>query len=322
MDQLLAEEITLRKLEVFSSFMKNETIGRTAEALKMSNVSIHRSLHSLEEGIGCPLFTRKGRNLLPLPTAKELYAHIDRVLTDLHSCIHSTRLLGNVDNDHVRLGTLYSLAIQTLPQLITGLRLRRPHIDFELHMGSNEQLLRKLSESQLDAIIIATGKEVIDRARFEVLPLFTDRIYLTAPINADFPAGMSATAPVDLCLFKGKPFISLSEGFATYKDFQSAFRFEPNIVAKVKDIFSVLSMVQSGLGFALLPRRMCAVYKGSVRFLPLADCFQQNQSIGIVFDRSREHEPNLLALVAEGRMFARHLPSLNFPTESDSHNAE
>ena len=325
MEQLLEEEITRRKLEVFSSFMKNETIGRTAEVLKMSNVSIHRSLHSLEEGIGCPLFTRKGRNLLPLPTAKELYAHIDRVLADLHSCIRSTRLLGNVGNDHVRLGTLYSLAIQTLPQLITGLRLRRPHIDFELHMGSNKLLLNKLSESQLDAIIIATGKEVIDRTRFEVLPLFTDRIYLTAPMDADFPTGMSATAPVDLRLFKGKPFVSLSEGFATYRDFQSAFRvagFEPNIVAKVKDIFSVLSMVQSGLGFALLPRRMCAVYKGSVRFLPLAECFQQNQSIGIVFDRSREYEPNLLALVAEGRMFARHLPSLNFPAVSDSHSVE
>ncbi len=317
MGKLIEEEITLRKLEIFSAFMKNETIGKTAEVLKMSNVSIHRSLHSLEEGIGCPLFIRKGRNLLPLPTAKELYSRIDYVLADLHSCIHMTRLLGNVGNDHMRLGTLYSLAIQTLPQLIAGLKARRPHIDFELHMGSNEMLLKRLSENQLDAIIIATEKDYIDTSRFEVLPLFTDTIFLTAPISFALP-GMTpdgkVSQPIDLRLLKGQPFVSLSEGFATYKDFQTAFRvagFEPNVVAQVKDIFSVLSMVQSGLGLALLPRRVCTVYKGSVRFLPLANAYQQNQTIGIVFDKSREHEPNLLALVAEGRMFARNLPSLS-----------
>lgn len=323
MEPLLEEEITLKKLEIFSVFMKNETIGRTAEVLKMSNVSVHRSLHSLEEGIGCPLFIRKGRNLLPLATAKELYSHIDHVLSDLDRCIRIVRLLGNVGNDHVRLGTLYSLAIQTLPQLIAGVRVRRPTIDFELHMGSNEQLLKKLSENQLDAVIIDTEKDCIDQSRFEVLPLFTDKLYLTVPMNLPLPfnstIGQENSIPIDLRLLKDQPFISLSEGFATYKDFQSAFKiagFEPNIVAKVKDIFSVLSMVQSGLGLALLPRRMCAVYKGSVRFLPLADMYQQNQTIGIVFDKSREHEPNLLALVAEGRMFARHLPSL-VDTNSD-----
>ncbi len=92
-----------------------------------------------------------------------------------------TRLLGNVGNDHMRLGTLYSLAIQTLPQLIAALKERRPHIDFELHMGSNETLLKRLSENQLDAIIIATEKDYIDTSRFEVLPLFTDSIFLTVP---------------------------------------------------------------------------------------------------------------------------------------------
>ena len=184
-------------------------------------------------------------------------------------------------------------------------------------MGSNEMLLKRLSENQLDAIIIATEKDYIDTSRFEVLPLFTDTIFLTAPISFALP-GMTpdgkVSQPIDLRLLKGQPFVSLSEGFATYKDFQTAFRvagFEPNVVAQVKDIFSVLSMVQSGLGLALLPRRVCTVYKGSVRFLPLANAYQQNQTIGIVFDKSREHEPNLLALVAEGRMFARNLPSLS-----------
>lgn len=108
-------------------------------------------------------------------------------------------------------------------------------------------------------------------------------------------------------------FISLGDGFATFADAKCAFEiagFELKIVAKVQDIFSVLSMVQSGLGMALLPGRVFSVFERRVGFYPLAERYQQRQNLGIVFDRSREHEPNLLALAAEGRMFALKMAAL------------
>ena len=64
------QEITFRKLSVFMMFMAKGNIARTAEAMKLSSVSVHRALHSLEEGVGCPLFVHKGRNLLPLQSPK------------------------------------------------------------------------------------------------------------------------------------------------------------------------------------------------------------------------------------------------------------
>lgn len=48
-------------------FMTKNNITRTAEALDLSSVSVHRALHTLEEAINCPLFIHKGRNLVPLP---------------------------------------------------------------------------------------------------------------------------------------------------------------------------------------------------------------------------------------------------------------
>ncbi len=50
------QEITFRKLSVFMMFMAKGNIARTAEAMKLSSVSVHRALHTLEEGVGCPLF--------------------------------------------------------------------------------------------------------------------------------------------------------------------------------------------------------------------------------------------------------------------------
>ena len=54
------QEITFRKLSVFMMFMAKGNIARTAEAMKLSSVSVHRALHTLEEGVGWPrcLFTK------------------------------------------------------------------------------------------------------------------------------------------------------------------------------------------------------------------------------------------------------------------------
>ena len=67
MQEDINQEITFRKLSVFMMFMAKGNIARTAEAMELSGVSVHRALHTLEEGVGCSLFVHKGRNLLPLP---------------------------------------------------------------------------------------------------------------------------------------------------------------------------------------------------------------------------------------------------------------
>ncbi len=56
-----------------------------------------------------------------------------------------------------------------------------------------------------------------------------------------------------------------------------------------------------------MPGRMKKVYESSVQLLRTAEPYQMQQLIAIVFARNREHDPNLLALAAEGRMYARSL---------------
>ena len=54
------EEITLKKLEVFLSFMELNNLARVADALGQSTVSVHRALHSLEDGLRCPCSSARG----------------------------------------------------------------------------------------------------------------------------------------------------------------------------------------------------------------------------------------------------------------------
>ncbi|MCX2946422.1 LysR family transcriptional regulator, partial [Rahnella perminowiae] len=58
---MIDSEITFRKLEIFLAYMEKQNITRAAEQLGLSSVSVHRALHSLEEGLRCPLFIHRGR---------------------------------------------------------------------------------------------------------------------------------------------------------------------------------------------------------------------------------------------------------------------
>lgn len=307
---MIDSEITFRKLEVFLVFMEKLNIARTAEQLGLSSVSVHRALHSLEEGLRCPLFIHRGRNLLPLPAADTLQQHAIQVIEQMALGIQAAQRTAGFGEKRIRLGTLYSLTLETIPRLIMGLKIRRPSLELELIMGSNETLLSRLAAQQLDAILISTSDSFIDEQLYENLPLFKDDIYLAVPADS----ALVTEGTVDLRDFRQQKFVSLAEGFATYHGFQEAFQiagFEPDIVTQVNDIFSMLSLVQAGVGCTLIPGRMKGVYADTIKLLPLAEPYQMRQTIALVFARSRERDPNLLALAAESRMYARSHPQKN-----------
>ncbi len=184
MNPVTTNDITFRKLAIFMTFMEKGNIARTAEALELSGVSVHRALHTLEENVRCPLFIHKGRNLVALPAAWTLLEYCQEVTQLMARGLEEARKTAGVGQGRLRVGTLYSLTLETVPRLIMGMKLRRPDLELDLTMGSNDTLLHMLEDGTLDAIIISISESDIDRNNMEVLPLFHDDIFLAAPASA------------------------------------------------------------------------------------------------------------------------------------------
>ena len=81
------EEITFRKLEVLLAFMEAGSLAKAAEALGVSTVSVHRALHTLEEGMHWALFRHEGRNLLPTEAAQVLAEVADEVIKTMRELL-------------------------------------------------------------------------------------------------------------------------------------------------------------------------------------------------------------------------------------------
>lgn len=297
------EMITLKKLEVFLTFMKVGTLSEAAEKLQLSSVSVHRAIHSLEEGLKCPLFRQEGRLLTPLPSARVLEERVTQVLNDLQDGITSTREVAGLYSNQFKLGALYSLTISTLPQLIAGLKRRKSDLNIELSLGSNASLLGKLRSFELDVILISAEK-TIDDVEYTHLPLFEDELMLA--VSCDSP--LANNSQIRLEDFQQENFVTLSDGFATSADTQKVFQkagIQPNIAMELGDIFSLMSMVSGGVGYAILPRRVEHVFDTKIKLLSMENMADMKQQVVMVCLASRERDPRILNCIAECRNYAR-----------------
>ncbi len=302
------EELTLKKLETFLAFMRSGNLSKAAAELNTSNVSVHRAIHSLESALRCPLFKHEGRNLIPLESAYVLEEKAQKLVQDVMETVRQTREAAGFSAERFKLGALYSLTVKTVPQLIMGLKLRRSELNIDLILGSNIDLFYKLKNMELDAILVSLNESVGNDPDCAQLPLFADDIFLAAPADSPF----AQQTEVDLSDLRDATFITLTQGFATHQDGNRVFRqagFEPKVAMQVNDIFTLLSMVNSGVGYALLPGRVGMVYESRVKLVPLQARYHLQQHIGVVFLKAKERDPNLLALLAECRMYSLKHPS-------------
>ncbi len=296
------EEITLKKLEVFLAFMQVNNLARVSEQLGQSTVSIHRALHSLEEGLRCPLFKRVGRNLIPLQSAYLFAEHALRIVNECEAGVLKVREFAGVNAARLKLGSLYSLTLHCIPQLIIGIKTRKPGLDIDLTLGSNRELLQNLREGRLDAIVIGLQDEAAHGDLISV-PLFNDEIFLAAPLDSPH----SHRHSIDLQELKEEKFVALNEGFATSQSFEHAFalaNFTPDVAMRVGDIFSLMNLVSGGIGYSILPGRVGA-FSSRIRFIPLEKRYASHQCITLLIQKNRERDHNLLALAAECRMYGR-----------------
>ena len=200
--------------------------------------------------------------------------------------------------ERIRIGSLYSLTSGTVPSLIMALNELQPNVEAELILGSNADLVQKLRNGFIDAAVFGLPEGAED---LKSEALFEDNLYFAAPSDSPYAQQSS----VDLANCADEKFVSLKQGFVTQNRFADAFvvaGFEPHVVMTTNDIFSLMHLVGGGMGCSLLPGRVRASLPPTVRLIPLEPRYQIRQTISLSYLRSRDGDPNLLALLDASRM--------------------
>ncbi|WP_162917310.1 LysR family transcriptional regulator [Dongia deserti] len=254
--------IRLEAMRVFLAVADCGNIREAAERLGRTPSAISMTLKQIEDRLGSPLFqsdrkhsvTELGRFVLDAGAV--LLRDFDRTM-DLITAYAESR------SGRLRLASVPSVAAMLLPQVLKEFTTARPGLEIEL-IDTDSFDVRKLVESgQVDVGIASAPR---DQAGLDFDPLFTDPFRLVC--RAASPLA-KRKRPLSWGMLQGyEVIVNEASRPLPSPEFQA-------LAARgrltVRNVTSLLALVQSGAGITLLPALATANLPPSLRAVPLAD---------------------------------------------------
>ena len=241
MDAYILKYMALIKTVEYGSFTK------AAEILNYSQSGISRMINDIEKEWGITLLERNrgglrltSDGLKILPLAQELCKSYEKLQIQVDD-------LNGLQSGIVRIGVFSSVATHWLPNIIKEFQKDYPSIDYELLLGDYTEIEDWIAEGRVDCGFL----RLPTRHDFETI--FLEQDELMAVVPEDHPLADCDKFPVTaLC---NEPFIMLKRG--KNKEFTEIFDrcgLTPNVKFTTWDDYAIMSMVESGLGIAILPK--------------------------------------------------------------------
>lgn len=239
----------VRSLRYFVETARLSSFTQAAELLHVTQSTISKMVHQLEQELGTPLFVRDGRRLGLTDTGRIVYARGQEMLATMRTLAAEVR-----DVQAVRRGTL-TVGIPPMINLLftpvlKAFRERHPDIALVLREETGQEVER----------LVAAGELEIGMT---VLPVAPGLPVATLPV-ASYPIWALAAAhtfqrqrrTLKLAALKDLPLVLLTDDFALTRALRRAFAqagFEPVVAAQSGQWDWLVEMASAGIGVALVP---------------------------------------------------------------------
>ena len=258
----------LRQLRYFIALAETGNFHRAAERLNMAQPPLSVAIRKLEEELGTPLFERESRGVrltdagrAALPTAR---AAIEQAA--LVREVVRRGALG--ESGSISVGFVGSAISAALPRIIPAFRARYPDVDLRLEEMTSASIAEALAARSLDVGLVRLPLMKPGDLAVSVI----ERDELVAALLADHPLARRRTLRIaDLAgeaLVLHGP-VSVLRSVVMLACQRAGFA--PRIAQEATQVQTILSLVQSGLGIALVPAEMARIAPEGVRLLKLAE---------------------------------------------------
>ena len=262
--------VELRHLRYFIAVAEEGSFIQAADRLHISQPPLSTQIKDLESELGLRLFERSPRGVMLTSGGSAFYAEARAVLARLeHACIAAQRA-DRGEQGTLEVGFISIADYNILPTALKHFRSNHPGVDVQLHELTTDAQMRELSSDRLD-VGIALGPVNDDEASF--VPLLRERLILAAPTDHPFARAGKA---VSLRSMSSEQFVMVPRPLAPglYDltiSFCRSLGFVPQINQHAKQMQTVISLVSSEFGFALVPESLQHLQRTGVRYLPLKE---------------------------------------------------
>lgn len=245
----------LRRIRHFVVLAETLNFRKAAERLHMAQPPLTVSIQKLEAALGTKLFTRapSGVALTPsgraaLPEAKRLLFHNEQF-----QAMAGNAAAGTGGKLHV--GFVGSTTYGMLQKLVPIFRAEYPAVELILREATSTRIVHQIENDELDIGLVRTP--LLESTRARLVPLESDAFIAALPLGNR----LAGRADLSLADMADEPFVMYTRHYAA--GLQSAAMlacqhrgFVPRVAQEATQVQTVLSMVESGLGVALVPSVM------------------------------------------------------------------
>ncbi|MEU5882398.1 LysR family transcriptional regulator [Spirillospora sp. NPDC047279] len=287
---------TLDQLRGFVAVAEEGHVGRAAARLRMTQPPLSRQVRRLERAIGITLFERTATGMTLTPAGRTFLIEARRLLEHAASAPLTARRVATGTAGTIRIGFTAVSALTVLGQWIATAAEHLPDVDLVLS--------EMVTHAQLDALMageieVGLVRQVPETDVLSARLVHTDSLILAAPRDHPLtrlgrPPALADIARHDVVTY------SPSDAWYFYEKVVAAFhqaRLTPRYVQHISQVHTVLSVVNAGLGVALVPSSAAALRLERLVFSEVDGIDEDTVELYCVWRNSNDN-PALAALLA------------------------
>jgi len=258
----------LRQLRQFVVVAEELNFRKAADRLHMTQPPLSASMQRLEEHLGVTLLERSRTKVRLTVAGTAFLQEVRHLLGQAECAVEVARSAVHGAADVLRISSVESAALELLPKVLHGLRLRYPLARLLVHTDSTQNEIAALHEGSLDVAIIVPAASASEQ--LVIADLKQERFCVAVP--ATHP--LRDRECIRLSELAGEQFLSLypfsaSPGYsaALLRAFQDS-NVQPRVhPGESKTFLANLALVGAGGSVALVPRPMRRLQVANVAFL-------------------------------------------------------
>lgn len=245
----------LRRVRNFVVLAETLNFRKAAERLHMAQPPLSVSIQKLEAELGTKLFTRSSSGVALTPSGCAALAEARRLLFHNDQFVDLARTAAQGTGGNLRMGFVGSCTFGMLQKLVPLFRAEYPGVELTLKEATSMGILQQIESDELDIGLVRTP--LIKSTRALLVPLERDEFM------AAIPRGNPLAAKPELSLseMSNEAFVMYTRGYAAGLHSAAMLAcqhagFVPRVAQEATQVQTVLAMVESGLGVALVPSVM------------------------------------------------------------------
>lgn len=260
--------MNLRQLECFRTLSEELNFTRAAEKLHMAQPPLSRQVRMLEETLGVKLFERTKRSVRLTAEGEYLKKEINQTFRHLDTVKTSLKQMREGRSGVLAIGYVGAAMHAILPDLLRRFLKEFKDVTIHLHEMDNNQQLEALRKGTIDLGFLRS--QISDPA-LELIAVHEEPLALVTPKNIRIRSLKSDDLEsLRLLPFIGFPLPCAPDMVKSIYNILQRLKLDPKQIHESSQINSIVRIVESGVGYSILPASVNDVYRIDVNMFDLS----------------------------------------------------